>query len=167
MCAAYNAALPGRALAYEDRVTVGLGVGYAGAFGDNAIGSSGVLTEATVNWGFDDRWSLQGHLSYGLHPKDKLAHVGLLGGELVYALDVVRFVPFVGVGLGGLVVGRDGARDFDLAVNALLGVDYWINRRWILGVDVRGYWLPFDLSDFDPAYLTATLRVSFVLDVGR
>ena len=156
--------LPQQASAYEDRVGIGLSVGYAGAIGDDLVPDHGLLLTASLSYGINDKWSLGGHVDYGLHKGDDSANVGIVGAELVYTLDVVRFVPFAGAGLDLFWIGQDGRREADFGINLLLGVDYFINKRWIVGVDVRPYWLPFELSDLDPVYFTASLRATFLIE---
>ena len=158
-------ATPESALAYEDRIGIGLALGYGGAIGDDLIGDHGVLVTASLSYGLNDKWTLAGHVDYALHPNNVNANLGIVGSELVYTLDVVRFVPFAGAGIDLLWVGQDGDLQADFGINLLLGVDYFINRHWIVGIDVRPYWLPFELSDLDPVYFSASLRATWLFEL--
>ena len=158
-------ALPGRA--YENQLILGGSVGYSGLPTSDSLPRNGVNVGLTAGWGINDAWGLQGNLAYGIHPDDEGSlNVGLVGIETTYLLDIVRFVPFAGVGLDGLMTVRNRDVQGDFAVHGLLGVDFHINRRWVLGADVRGYWVPADLSsDLDPFLLIGALRVSYLIDL--
>jgi hypothetical protein len=148
--AALLLAVPPTARAYEDQATLGLAVGFA----------------LSAGAGFGDAWSIQGLLSYNLFPDQRSVHLGIAGLETVYALDIVRFVPLLGAGLDGLLTVRDRGTRGDFALHALIGFDYLINRRWILGADVRGYWVATNAqSPLDPFILTAGARVGVRFDL--
>ena len=125
------------------------------------------------------------HLSYGItdavtvqlsggatvHPlselKDRMLPAGTLltwqaGLSLVYALDIVRVVPFFEAGVGVLGVQVSTAKKVDnllnLGVSLGLGADYLINRRWAVGVQVRYHAFLTDLSRL-PLYLTVGPRI--------
>lgn len=153
--------------AYEDQITLGFDGGYALALKrpDTGVSRHGAAAGVSLGWGLNDAWSLAGRLGYTVHPRGGTRHTLTLGVEATYSLDVVRFVPFAGFGVDGLLSRRGSSTDGDFAVHALLGVDYLWSRRVIFGLDVRTYILPFGHTDpLDPAYLVATLRVSLVFD---
>lgn len=88
---------------------------------------------------------------------------------VVYALDVVRIVPFFEASIGVLGLYRrtdpgptEKAGKLEHAINvgaALgLGADYLITRRWAVGVAIRYHAFLTDLSRI-PLYLTVGPRV--------
>ena len=160
------AALPSTAWAYEDQATLGLAVGYAGIPGSDTLPPDGVDIGLSAGGGLGDAWSIQGLLSYNIFPGDRPLHLGMAGLETVYALDIVRFVPLIGFGLDGLLTVRDRGSHGDFALHVLLGVDYLINPRWLIGADARGYWVATNAqSPLDPFIVTAGVRVGVRFDL--
>lgn len=158
--------LPSMALAYEDQATLGLEVGYAGMPTTDTLPRNGVDVGLIAGGGFGDAWSIQGLLSYNIFPNERPLHLGMAGLETVYALDIVRFVPLIGAGVDGLLTVRDGRTRGDFALHALLGVDYLINQRWLIGADVRGYWVATNAtSPLDPFIVTAGARAGVRFDL--
>jgi hypothetical protein len=154
------ASLPSTAEAYENEATLGLSVGYAGLPTSDTLPRNGVDLGLSAGGGLGDAWSIQGLLSYNVFPNPRALHLGMVGIETVYALDIVRFVPLIGAGVDGLLTVRDRRTRGDFALHALLGVDYLINARWLVGAEVRGYWVATNAhSPLDPFIVTAAARV--------
>lgn len=154
------ALLASPARAYENEATFGLAVGYAGMPKADAPPRHGVGIALSAGGGIGDAWNIQGLLSYAALPGDASLHVSMAGLETVYALDIVRFVPLIGLGLDGLLTIRDRQAHGDFALHALLGFDFLIDRRWIVGADVRGFWVATNThSPLDAFFLTAAARV--------
>lgn len=121
---------------------------------------NGIDAAVSAGVGIGDAWSIQGLLAYNALPGDPALHVSSAGLETVYALDIVRFVPLIGFGLDGFLTVRDRSARGDFALHALAGVDFLINRRWLVGADVRGYWVATNAhSPLDAFFLTAAARV--------
>ena len=164
--AALLAVLPSTARAYEDQATLGLAVGYAGIPGSDTIPRNGVDVSLSAGGGLGDAWSIQGLLSYSVFPNTRALHLGMAGIETVYALDIVRFVPLIGAGLDGLLTVRDRRSRGDFALHFLVGFDYLINSRWLVGADVRGYWVATHAqSPLDAFLITAAARVGVRFDL--
>ena len=160
------ASLPSTARAYEDQATVGLAVGYAGIPGSDTLPRNGIHVGLSAGGGFGDAWSIQGLLSYNVFPSPTTMHLSMAGIETVYALDIVRFVPLIGFGLDGLLTVRDRRSRGDFALHVLVGVDFLINQRWLIGADVRGYWVATNArSPLDPFIVTAAARVGVRFDL--
>ncbi len=160
------ASLPSTAWAYEDQATVGLAVGYGGMPWADAPPRHGVDVALSAGGGFGDAWSLQGVLSYNLLVDDRPLHLSMAGIETVYALDIVRFVPLFGFGLDGLLTVRERQARGDFALHALLGFDFLINPRWLIGVDARGYWVATNAkSPLDAFVLTTAVRAGVRFDL--
>lgn len=165
-CLALLAALPASARAYEDQATLGLAVGYAGMPQSDTLPRNGIDVALSAGGGIGDAWSIQGLLSYNAYLGDGTLHMSMAGLETVYALDIVRFVPLVGFGLDGILSVRERATRGDFALHALLGVDFLINPRWIIGADARGFWVATNASSpLSPFVVTAALRVSVRFDL--
>jgi hypothetical protein len=160
------ASIPSMAFAYEDQATLGLEVGYAGIPGTDTLPRNGFDVGLIAGGGIGDAWSIQGLLSYNLFPHEPRLHLGMAGLETVYALDIVRFVPLIGFGVDGLITAIDRSTWGDFALHVLLGVDYLINARWLVGADARGYWVATNArSPLDPFILTAGVRVGVRFDL--
>jgi hypothetical protein len=127
---------------------------------------NGVDVALSAGGGIGDAWSIQGLLSYNVYLGDGTFHMGMAGVETVYALDIVRFVPLIGFGLDGILSVRERAARGDFALHALLGVDFLINPRWIIGADARGFWVATNASSPLSAFIvTAALRVGVRFDL--
>ena len=160
------ASLSSAASAYDDQATLGLEVGYAGMPSTDTLPRNGVDVGLVAGGGFGDAWSIQGLLSYNIFPDERPLHLGMAGLETVYALDIVRFVPLIGAGVDGLLSVRDRSTRGDFALHALVGFDYLINPRWLVGADVRGYWVATHAgSPLDPFILTAGARAGVRFDL--
>ncbi|MBX3249631.1 MAG: hypothetical protein KF901_20815 [Myxococcales bacterium] len=154
------------ARAYEDKITLGVGVGYAAVLANPDLPTHGARLAVEVGIGLNDAWSLTPRFEYVLHPATSALHVGLLGVEVTYALDIVAVVPVFGLGLDAIGTVRGGSFGADIAAHVVVGLDWLVSRTWLLGLDVRAYFLPLSLAEtgVDPVYLTAGLRVAFVFD---
>jgi hypothetical protein len=143
-----------------------LEVGYAGIPGSDTLPRNGVDVGLSAGGGLGDAWSIQGLLSYNILPNDRPLHLAMAGLETVYALDIVRFVPLIGFGIDGLLTVRERRSRGDFALHVLLGVDYLISERWLIGADVRGYWVATNAhSALDPFILTAGVRAGVRFDL--
>jgi hypothetical protein len=147
------------AAAYEDKLTLGAGAGYALAPA-SGVAAHGVAFDAHAGLGLGVEWQLRGGLTYAHHPAPGAAvHLGLARAELVYLVDIVEFVPFGGLGIGARLVHSGGDSALDFAAHAVLGVAYWISFDALLSLDVRAHVLPGRLST-DAVYFVSAL--SFV-----
>ncbi|MFW6066755.1 MAG: hypothetical protein ACOC97_00335 [Myxococcota bacterium] len=156
---------PGSARAYEDQVTLGLDAGYALALGDGT--AHGVTAGLEASIGLGDVLSLRGRLGYGHHPGGDGLHVAVAGGELLYVLDVLEWVPYFGLGADAFMTVASGDARGDLGLHAVVGLEWLGSRDWLVGLDIRPYLLPlaFDEDPLDPVYLSITLRYSLIFDL--
>jgi hypothetical protein len=163
---ALGASLPAPAHAYEDQATLGVAVGYAGMSSDTTLPRNGLDIALSAGGGVGDAWSIQGLLGYNYYFDARPLHLSMAGLEAVYALDIVRFVPLIGFGLDGLLSVRERQPRGDFAAHLLLGVDFLVNRRWIVGADVRGFWVATNTqSPLPPLLITAAFRIGVRLDI--
>lgn len=159
-------ALPATVRAYEDQVTVAVAVGYAGMPDSAALPEHGVDFTLSAAGGIGDAWSIQGLLSHNVFPNDSTLHMSMAGLETLYALDIVRFVPLIGFGLDGILSVRDANPRGDFALHGIVGFDFLINPRWLVGADVRAFWVATHAkSPLEPFIITAALRAGMRFDV--
>ena len=159
---------PSPAEAYEDQATLFVDLGYAAALGEDALPTHGIVGGLGGSWGLNDAWPLRGRLAWAGHPRD--LQMGTLGVEVFYMLDILELVPFAGLGVDGILTIADDGTGSSIggtfAVHAVVGLDWLINRRFVLGLDVRPHLLPLGLSDdaLPSVVLSASLRLSVVFD---
>ena len=162
----FGALLSTRASAYEDRLTLDASVGYSGLPGSDELPEHGAHFGLSAGWGINDAWGIQGNLGFSRHPDSSPLNIGLIGLETTYLLDIVRFVPFFGAGIDGLMTVRDRQVQGDFGLHALIGVDFLINPKWLVGVASRLYWIPADLSsDLEPFMFIVAVHAGYRFDL--
>jgi hypothetical protein len=155
----------GSARAYDEQASLDLALGYALTVQDDVIaqgasvdlGVSLGLSEAVVARATLGYAALVGPDSYG---EREAAHLGRLRVEGLYLLDVLKLVPFFGL---GVTLTNSPQNSAALPVrpggHLLLGADYLVSRSWIVGVDVRSALL-FEGDGHRVAGTDVALRVS-------
>jgi hypothetical protein len=124
-----------QARAYEEQLSVDVAVGYARvthsdtlsprpATPNSSLPANLPALDLGVSLGISDWLVLRGALGYGLllDKQKQTYHVGRARVELAYLIDIVQWVPFVGLGAGLWLIDT---------------LDYLATRSWTLGVDVR------------------------------
>ncbi len=159
--------LAGPARAYEDKLTLGAQAGYGLVAANGDLPRHGALLGLEASVGLDDIWSVRGHLTYGYHPGDDTLHVAVLGAEILYLLDVLQVVPYFGIGIDGLGTVYQGSAGVELGAHATLGVEYFLTRETLVGLDIRPHVLPLAIERelLEPVYITGTARFSLVFDL--
>lgn len=170
---------PTRALAYEDQAGISLGGGYAAIASDNPYPNDhGLVLQLEGAIGLGDTWELRALASWAIHVGDEPLHRVTGGLELVYLVDILEVVPFLGVGLDlptsicSPHLGADGITSLcgrgsvwvDFAAHGVVGVDWLVSREWALGVEVRPYVFLTALSD-DPVWITAIIRAQLLFEI--
>jgi hypothetical protein len=150
------------ARAYEDALTLGVGAGYAQAVSSTEP-SHGALFDLTGSTGLSSAWSVRGRLSYAFYPDDPGLHAGWAGAELLYMVDIVALVPYVGAGLDGIGRARHGDLDFDAGAHLVAGLDYLVSRELALGLDARSHLLVTALKR-DPLYFAFSLSATWIFE---
>jgi hypothetical protein len=95
-------------------------------------------------------------------PHTRPSNVTSGGIGLGYVLDVLRWVPWGGILLGGYAL-NGGTID---GVNILpggafaLGLDYRLDRSWVVGLSVRQHMLVTDMADY-PSFTQAFARFEY------
>jgi hypothetical protein len=132
----------------------------------DALPGNGLDFALSAGGGIGDAWSIQGLLSHNVYFRDGTLNMSMAGVETVYALDIVRFVPLIGFGIDGILSVRERNPRGDFALHVLLGVDFLINPRWIIGADARGFWVATNAkSQLSAFVVTAALRVGIRFDL--
>ncbi len=88
--------------------------------------------------------------------------VGNLAAGLIYNLDVVKFVPYGGLLLGGYTLSGGGLDGVTVAGGAqvALGVDWHLSRKFGVGFGVRQHFLLTKMSDY-PSFTQVILRAEY------
>ncbi len=165
---ALSAALPSVASAYEEQVSLDLGVGWGFAPALDMFPNHGPLAGLGATIGFDDTWGLAFNAAWAVHPPfvdatDAPFHVGQFGVEALYYVDILQIVPFFGVGVDLLPISDGTSWTVDFAAHLRISIDYLLSRDLTIGVDVRPYILLTALN-VDPIYISTQLRMSFLFD---
>jgi Outer membrane protein beta-barrel domain len=153
------------ARAYEDQLSLGVGLGYAHAT-ERGRAHSGALFGVEAGIGLSDTFTVRSSLSYSVHPDARALSVLGLGAELLYLVDVLEVVPYFGAGLdllGSWTAGH-GALRGDLGLHPVLGLDWLINRDVALGIEARPVFLLTALQRA-PVYVTAGVTASLLFDL--
>lgn len=121
---------------------------------------------AGAGLGADALWAWRDELA--LRMAGDIARLGgpgqtMIGGDvgLTYALDAIRWVPFVDAGFSvrRFAGGASGKDHTSAGVTAAAGVDYLLTRQWGLGLQARAHVLPVGADSTD-VVLTAGARLS-------
>jgi hypothetical protein len=157
--------LPSAAHAYEDQLSLGLGLGYARATRPGLPHNGGSI-ELEAGFGLSDTLSARAAVSYGLHPGTSSLSMLGFAGELIYIIDVLAVVPYFGAGLDGLASSHGPKREWrgDFGAHPVVGVDWLLNRDLALGLEARPVFVLSDLSRA-PVYFSVNLTASWLLDL--
>ncbi len=96
-------------------------------------------------------------------PRTRPADVAHATAGVGYVIDVLRFVPYVGLSLGAYRLSG-GTLDHALVLpgaELAVGLDYQLDRHWAVGVAVRQHLLVTRASTY-PSYTTALLRFEYM-----
>lgn len=127
--------------AFERQWHAGLDAGLAGVSWNDEVrgGYGGGLHLA---YGLSDSYNVlvevgaSSHSVYADRPALTVAHGGL---GMAYTLDVIRWVPYMGLLVGGYRFDGAELQDADhrLGFQGALGLDYRPSRSWAVGVQLR------------------------------
>ena len=122
------------ALAFERQWHAGLDAGGAALdAGDRSLGFGG---GAHLGYGLDDAWNAMLEVDVTRHPSQSMTIAsGAVG--VAYTLDVLRWVPYLGVLGGGYWLGDGATSRTAPGVQLALGVDYQCTRHFALGAQLR------------------------------
>jgi len=108
--------------------------------------------------GFSEVRSFRASTGGGIYFEDgSRSYSGHLVVGITYLMDVLKYVPYVNLGVGGIVIGGD---DMDVDVSALLemgvGLDVLHSRTFSYGAVVR-----FESYIQETSFFTAGLRMTW------
>lgn len=163
---------PSNARAYEDRASFALELGW-GVVGSSApLPTHGLVSGIGVGFGLNDTWELRVDAAYAVHPET--LHRLRTSVEILYLVDVIQVVPFVGLGAGASFsfttamppLPPDGnvAIRPDLEAHIVAGFDVLLDRDWTIGLVVRPIFQLTSAAD-DLFYLTVTARAQLLVDL--
>jgi hypothetical protein len=153
------------AAAFEDKLALGVGPGYA--LSPSSEAAHGVALDAHAGIGLSETWQLRAGATFAGHPHpSEELYTAALRAEILYLIDIVDIVPFGGVGVAGMAWFGAEPLAIEPAAHLTVGAAYWLSFDWLLQLDVRGHVLPLaDSSDQrDWLYLVSTLSVVLTLD---
>jgi hypothetical protein len=132
-----------RAHAYEEQASLDAALGYALVVDDD-VSAQGASAELGASWGLSDTYVARATLGYAsvVEATDAgraVQHLGRLRVEALYLLDVLKVVPFFGLGASLTNNPHDSGQllPVRLGGHLVFGVDYLASRSWTLGLDVR------------------------------
>lgn len=146
------------AAASEGQWHVGGGLGTAAFAGGGAARYAVDLHGA---YELTDQFDLRLDLLSSRHLVDGAASLGL-----VYKLDVIEWVPYVGVGLGFYWLGDERRADLaqrELGLSVPLGIDYAPSRSFAVGLQLRyhGFFSELPTTLGGAALLDTLLRAEY------
>lgn len=136
-----------------------------------SIGGGGAIHYA---YGLSDQWNLTIEGSsvvvaanqkqdHDYSPRNRPATVDNAGIGIAYVIDILRWVPYVGV-QGGMYRLAGGTIDGSLFLPGLsigVGLDYQLNRQFAVGVAGRQHFMVTKMDTY-PSYTTAILRFEYM-----
>jgi hypothetical protein len=159
------AAAAAPAQAYEDQASFDAELAYTRSFASVSEGSDGVGIGVGGSLGLSDTLTLRGQLMWAFHPwGDRSASLVWLSADLVYVIDVLEVVPYVGLGVDGAGVIQTSS-DFtvQLGVHPVFGVDYLLSREVALGLQVKPIIMLTTIESW-PLDLQAGFTFSYLFD---
>jgi hypothetical protein len=127
------------ARAYDEQWSLDAAAGYALLVRDDWPTRQGTGVDLGATLGVSDSVMLRGTLGYAfLADTHRHEHLGRLRAEGLYLLDVLKLVPFFGVGVT-LTTAQHSEQELPLrpGVHLVLGLDYLASRSWNVGADAR------------------------------
>jgi hypothetical protein len=165
-------ALAGRAGAVEHESSLGVEVGPAIlVISDKSSPDVGATFGLHYTYGLSDAFNLVGHAGWSLvalnaadpsAPPTHPTNVTNVDAGLAYVLDVLQWVPWISLEVGGYALqgGTIGGVKLEAGGALGLGLDYRLNRSWSVGVDVHQHLL-LDMSTY-PSFTQAMVRFEYV-----
>ena len=156
---------PRPSAAIERELALSPRVGFAGSTGP--VGGPGALVELGAQYGLNDAFSLYAVGGYtAVFPDAPRGprHGATLAVGVIYALDVLRIVPYLGLGARGdvLVGPLDGW--ITPSAEARLGLR-WLLRRGLAVSFEAAYAFPFVGRELAADFFTASAGVTFLRDL--
>ena len=130
-----HSASPARA--YEEQASADFSLGYSGVVDSDTLSNRGMAGDLGASLGISDMFVLRGNFGYaGFWRDHSVRSAGRFRLEAAYLLDILRWVPFFGVG-GSLWLYDDRDLTVRPAWHIVVGLDFLYDRNWTVGLDVR------------------------------
>lgn len=154
-----------KARAYEQQASLDLALGYANVVHSPTLRPNLGAFDVSGAIGISDFLVLRAAAGYAFlaEHSEKTQQAGRGRLELAYLIDVLQWVPFVGIGGGVWGVKERSELRFYPTGHVLFGLDYLLTRRLSLGIDVRIGML--SESDKFVSWNEGQLRTSFMFDL--
>lgn len=170
------AASSSEASAYEHQWQAGLSAGYThfingGGTAIKPASLAGFGTSLSLTYGLNDSLNIIGHADLSVHPGATPVLIGGGGAGIAYVLDVLRWVPWIGVTVGGyavsaaeLCVATDDApcTTGRFGISAPFGLDYQFNRKFSIGGGGRYGVLLFGNKNAVDQTISVFLRAQYI-----
>ena len=150
--------LPATAAASEGENIISLRLGYAGyTLSDQDHAASGALVGVEYERGVTEALWLRGQVGLGAYPFGEASFSGDASVGLTYAIDVIRYVPYVKGGVGVLgVIGPAVDTSIYPLIEAGAGLDILHSRAFSYGLEAR-----VEAFFEGTAFFTAGARISY------
>ncbi|MFO0679665.1 MAG: outer membrane beta-barrel protein [Polyangiaceae bacterium] len=166
-------ASPRTAHAFEHQHHVGVGLGGSLlSLRDRDHPQWGPALSLHYTYGLSDTWNVMvetgftipsfGEFVYPRVTPNRPTHMAYGAAGFGYLIDVLRWVPYVGVLASGYAVGGGTvpAEHGIFGVQLAVGLDYAFTRHWSAGFAFRQHFLLSDFSNF-PSLSTGVLRAEY------
>ncbi|MFN9812177.1 MAG: hypothetical protein ACK6CU_21375 [Deltaproteobacteria bacterium] len=155
------------ARAYDRQAGIFLDAGYAGIAGDTPYPPHAIAAGLGFGLGLGDTWELRLRADYAAHFSALHRLTGSV--DVVYVVDVLSAVPYLGLSAGGALSFLDPSLSLgdlrgDLALGALVGLDVVLGRSWTVGGEARFAWLVTDLAR-QPLQFTVVVRAQYLFEI--
>lgn len=163
-----------RARAYEDQFGLAIAGGYAvipssdpRSPAGTPLAQHGFVLQGEASVGLGDTWELRAIGGYAMEIGDSPLHRASLGAEIVYLVDILEVVPFLGLGIDAPISVLGGEVWADFAGHAVIGLDWLLAREYAIGLEFRPYVLFTALSRTagDPVWMTAIARFQYLFEI--
>ncbi len=138
-------------------------MGYANAV-FQTLPARGAAGNLSGSLGLDDIWSVRAQLSYGFHPDPAPLSVLVAGADLIYAIDIMEWVPYFGGGPDAIGLIRGGSLHPDAGAHLAFGLDWLCTRKLGFELEARSLFLLTAL-DRNPVYFTLMLSGLLFVDL--
>ena len=145
-------------LKVDDKSTMSVGAGLGVHYTYGIDDQFNLMVEANVS-----RVAAHQQQDEPKSPHTRPADVTHASAGIGYVIDVLRFVPYLGVLLGGYRLSG-GTMDHALLLPGAalaVGLDYQLSRQWAVGASGRQHFLFTKLSTY-PSYTTVMLRLEYM-----
>ena len=152
------------AKAVERQWRLGADLGFAGVSSTSGV-VTGLGGGAHAAYGLTDSYDLlieADHTSHPLGSNLPNARITSLGVGAAYSLDIVQWVPYFGLLLGGYRFDGGAMKQpiYDFGMQFALGFDYRFSPSWSTGLQVRYH--TFSEEPFSAHYMTTMFRFEYL-----